>query len=303
MGWWLAGLTIAVTLAGPGADQRGPAARGGACDRQARAPAGGRNRAVRRIVIEAALVAVAAGGLVVLRNQGLSSGSSGLYTSAAPVLIAIGVAVVVLRCYPPLARELARIAGPVARGGRVRRPGAGHPHPARLRLAVVRAGAGAGHGGVPGHDRRVGDRRPRWPHPGSRWAPTRSSRCSHLPGDSPGAAAQISSMPGVVATATVAVDTGSLRRRGRAVRGVRRPGPVRGRGRPGARPAVPAGRAVGGTPRRRGPRRRHRGRRAARRRGAGRAQSSAAPDHHDPAGRTDRQRPRRGHGRRRGAAA
>ena len=46
-----------------------------------------------------------------LRDQGLSSGSSGLYTSAVPVLLAIGVAVVVLRCYPPLARELARIAG------------------------------------------------------------------------------------------------------------------------------------------------------------------------------------------------
>ena len=57
------------------------------------------------------LVAVAVGGLVVLRDQGLSSGSSGLYTSTAPVLLAIGVAVVVLRCYPPLVRELARIAG------------------------------------------------------------------------------------------------------------------------------------------------------------------------------------------------
>ena len=57
------------------------------------------------------LVAVAVGGLVVLRDQGQSSGSSGLYTSAAPVLLAIGVAVVVLRCYPPLVRELARIAG------------------------------------------------------------------------------------------------------------------------------------------------------------------------------------------------
>ncbi len=54
---------------------------------------------------------MAIGGLVVLRNQGLSSGNSGLYPSAAPVLAAIPVAVVVLRCYPPLARELARIAG------------------------------------------------------------------------------------------------------------------------------------------------------------------------------------------------
>jgi putative ABC transport system permease protein len=47
----------------------------------------------------------------VLRYQGLSSGNSGVYSSAAPVLIAIPVAIVVLRCYPPLVRELARIAG------------------------------------------------------------------------------------------------------------------------------------------------------------------------------------------------
>lgn len=46
-----------------------------------------------------------------LRDQGLTSANNGLYTSAAPVLVAIPVAVVVLRCYPPLARELARIAG------------------------------------------------------------------------------------------------------------------------------------------------------------------------------------------------
>ncbi|MGC1284616.1 MAG: FtsX-like permease family protein, partial [Streptosporangiaceae bacterium] len=55
--------------------------------------------------------ALAIGGLVVLRNQGLGSGNSGVYPSAAPVLVAIPVAIVVLRCYPPLARQLARIAG------------------------------------------------------------------------------------------------------------------------------------------------------------------------------------------------
>jgi putative ABC transport system permease protein len=114
-GWWLAGITIAVTLAGPvligvvpqrvAAPATSRAGGGGA------RPAGGRRHAARRIVIETALVAVAVGGLVVLRNQGLSPGSSGLYTSTAPVLIALLVAVVVLRCYAPLARQLARIAG------------------------------------------------------------------------------------------------------------------------------------------------------------------------------------------------
>ncbi len=116
LGWWLAGITIAVTLAGPvlisvvpqrvAAPAIGRAGGGGAVRRS-----GGRESAARRIVIETALVAVAIGGLVVLRNQGLSSGNSGLYQSAAPVLVAIPVAIVVLRCYPPLLRELARIAG------------------------------------------------------------------------------------------------------------------------------------------------------------------------------------------------
>ena len=111
VGWWLAGLTIAVTLAGPVLisviPQRVAAPATGRPERQA----AGRRPAARRIVVEIALVAVAIGGLVVLRNQGLSSGNSGLYTGAAPVLVAIPVAVVLLRCYPLLARELARIAG------------------------------------------------------------------------------------------------------------------------------------------------------------------------------------------------
>ena len=120
--WWLAGVTLAVTLAGPlvisvvpqrvaapvaGRPGGRPAARG----RPGRRRAGGRGLAARRVVVETALVALAIGGLAVLRNEGLSTGSNGLYTSAAPVLIAIPVAVVMLRCYPPLARQLARIAG------------------------------------------------------------------------------------------------------------------------------------------------------------------------------------------------
>ena len=113
VGWWLAGATIAVTLAGPVlisvVPQRVAVPLAGRPGRRA----GRRRAAARRIVIEAALVAAAIGGLVVLRNQGASSGSSGLYTSAAPVLVAIPVAVVVLRCYPPLAGELARLAGMV----------------------------------------------------------------------------------------------------------------------------------------------------------------------------------------------
>ncbi len=111
VGWWLAGITIAVTLAGPVLISVVPQRVAAPVAQRPRRGADGRSRAVRRIVVETLLVAVAAGGLVVLRDQGLSTGSSGLYTSAAPVLVAIGVAVVVLRCYPPLVRELAWIAG------------------------------------------------------------------------------------------------------------------------------------------------------------------------------------------------
>jgi putative ABC transport system permease protein len=112
VGWWLAGVTIAVTLVGPVLisviPQRVAAPASG---RTRPRRAGGRKPAARRLVIETVLVALSIGGFIVLRNQGLSSGNSGLYTSAAPVLLAIPVAVVMLRCYPPLARELARIAG------------------------------------------------------------------------------------------------------------------------------------------------------------------------------------------------
>jgi putative ABC transport system permease protein len=113
VGWWLAGIAIGVTVIGPVlisvVPQRVAAPVTGRTT--PRAAGRGRKPAARRIVIEAALIAASAGGLVALRYQGLSSGNSGLYTSAAPVLIAIPVAIVVLRCYPPLVRELAKLAG------------------------------------------------------------------------------------------------------------------------------------------------------------------------------------------------
>jgi len=111
MGWWLAVFAIAVALVGPVlisvVPQRVAAPVGG----RPRRRAGGRWPAARRIVVETALVALSIGGLVVLHNEGVSSGNSSLYTSTAPVLLAIPVAVVVLRVYPLLVRELARIAG------------------------------------------------------------------------------------------------------------------------------------------------------------------------------------------------
>jgi putative ABC transport system permease protein len=111
LGWWLVGATIAVTLVGPVLisvlPQRVAAPATGRPVRRV----SGRTRAARRLVLEAALVAASIGGLIVLRNQGLSAGNMALFPSAAPVLVAIPVAIIVLRCYPPVARALARIAG------------------------------------------------------------------------------------------------------------------------------------------------------------------------------------------------
>jgi len=109
--WWLAGVTIAVTLAGPVLMSVLPQRVAAPATGRPASRVSGRTRAARRIVLEAVLAAAAIGGLIVLRKQGLSAGNPSLYPSAAPVLLAIPVAVIVLRCYPPAARALARIAG------------------------------------------------------------------------------------------------------------------------------------------------------------------------------------------------
>jgi putative ABC transport system permease protein len=209
VGWWLAGITIVVTLAGPVlisvVPQRVAAPATGRLGRRA----GGRKPAARRIVIETALVAVAIGGLVVLRKQGLSSGNSGLYTSAAPGLVAIPVAVVVLRCYPPLVRELARIAG-LSRGvvafvglARATRtpPGTVLPSfalvlvlamvafPDMISTSVTRSQVAAS------------------------WQQVGADAIIQVPPDqviTPALQRQISTVPGVVSTATAVVDGGSL---------------------------------------------------------------------------------------------
>ena len=111
LSWWLAGVTIAVTLAGPVLISVVPQRVAAPATGRPGGRVSGRTRAARRIVLEAVLVAAAIGGLIVLRKQGLSAGNPSLYPSAAPVLVAIPVAVIVLRCYPPVARGLARIAG------------------------------------------------------------------------------------------------------------------------------------------------------------------------------------------------
>ena len=144
-----------------------------------------------------------------LRDQGLTSGNSGLYSSAAPVLVAIPVAVVVLRCYPPLARELARIAGRsrgvvafvgLARATRTP-PGTALPafalvlvlamvaFPAMISTSVTRSQVAAS------------------------WQQVGADAIIQAPSGqviTPALQRQISSVPGVVSTATAVVDAASL---------------------------------------------------------------------------------------------
>jgi putative ABC transport system permease protein len=71
-----------------------------------RVPRGG-----TRLVMEAALVAASVAGIVVSRDQGVQAGSGvNLYTSSAPVLVAIPAVIVVLRLYPLALRGLLRAA-------------------------------------------------------------------------------------------------------------------------------------------------------------------------------------------------
>ena len=108
LSWWLAGLVVLAALAGPVLVTVRAHSGYAAVARPDAPPA--RVPAVRRLVVESGLVLAAAGGLTVLRYQG--AGASGdVYASAVPILLAVGVAVVVLRVYPPLVRGTLRLRG------------------------------------------------------------------------------------------------------------------------------------------------------------------------------------------------
>ena len=111
LGWWLAALIIAAALAGPPLlavwwyRTRRSAGQAGS------APATRRRIArTRRWVADATLVCAAVAGLIVLRQQGLPPpGQLDLFTSAAPVLAAIPVALLIMRAYPLVLRGLTRL--------------------------------------------------------------------------------------------------------------------------------------------------------------------------------------------------
>jgi putative ABC transport system permease protein len=108
LSWWLAALVVLAALAGPVLvtirTHRGYAA---VVRPDAPPP---RVSRLRRLVIEVAVVAGAAGGLAVLHYRG-SSATGDFYASAGPVLLAIGVAVVLVRLYPLAVRAVLRLRG------------------------------------------------------------------------------------------------------------------------------------------------------------------------------------------------
>lgn len=116
LSWWLAGLIIVAALVSPPLlaawwyrprrTHRSPAAMGASA-------AAARRRIVsaRRWVTDAGLACAAAAGVIVLRQQGLPpAGHIDLFTSAAPVLAAVPVALLIMRVYPVVLRWLTRLA-------------------------------------------------------------------------------------------------------------------------------------------------------------------------------------------------
>ena len=110
---WLAAGVIGTALAGPPLLVAWQHRARRAAMPAALAPAARRRAgAARRWVADGALVAAAVAGLVILRDQGLPPpGRVDLFTSLAPVLAAIPVALLVVRAYPLVLRQLARPAG------------------------------------------------------------------------------------------------------------------------------------------------------------------------------------------------
>jgi putative ABC transport system permease protein len=102
--WWPGIATLAVAIAGPGVAAAWQ-------HRLPRRQPGGRGRArwrrrwATRVIFEVTACAAAIGGITVLRMQ---TGATDLYTSAAPLLVAVPAVVVVLRLYQLLLRGLAR---------------------------------------------------------------------------------------------------------------------------------------------------------------------------------------------------
>jgi putative ABC transport system permease protein len=113
LGWLLAGITLAVALAGPALiaawQHRKPAPASNPA-RILSAETGPRRMAWRRPVAEVTAGAACVAGLVVLRNQGVPAGGQvNPLLMIAPVLVAVPVVLIMLRLYPLAVRGLLRI--------------------------------------------------------------------------------------------------------------------------------------------------------------------------------------------------
>ena len=108
LGWWLAGLIAVVAVAGPAMITVVMHRRYVSSSRRPdQAP--GRIPALRRLVAEGGLALAAIGGLAVLRVQGANADGD-VYAAAAPVLVSVPVAIVLLRAYPLAVRGILRTA-------------------------------------------------------------------------------------------------------------------------------------------------------------------------------------------------
>jgi putative ABC transport system permease protein len=112
--WWAVAAVLLVAIAGPAALAMGrnrlPRRR-----RQHNHPGRRQPRSRVRPVAEVTLVAAAAGGILIFRQQGLAAGAGvNLLTSAVPVLVAVPVVIVVFRLYPLVLRWLLRAAARTA---------------------------------------------------------------------------------------------------------------------------------------------------------------------------------------------
>jgi putative ABC transport system permease protein len=208
---WLAVLVIGTALAAPPVLAVWQHRTRRTATPAALAPAARRRMsAARRWVADGALLAAAVAGLVILRAQGLPPpGTVDLFTSVAPVLAAIPVALVVVRTYPLVLRQLTRLAGRrrgvvmvvgLARGSSAAQTGTLPAFALILAFAVV-AFAAMARGGVARADIAAS------------WQAAGADAVVAAPATGPGitTAAQrlITGVPGVQRAATVSVTTGT----------------------------------------------------------------------------------------------
>jgi putative ABC transport system permease protein len=215
--WWLAGAALVAALAGVPLVVVGRLRSGGGGRRRRVhlvAGTGGtssrRLALVRRLVVEAGLAALAIGGIIVLRRQGLSAGSVDVYASLAPVLVAVLAAIIVVHGYPLLLRLLLRLArgrdGVSAFVGLAR---ATRTAPAAIAVvfALVLALAVVAFGTMIDDAVHRGDVAASWSETGADAVVYTSTSSRAL---SPAVQREIAAVPGAVRTAPVLVTTGSL---------------------------------------------------------------------------------------------